>query len=67
MEATIHYASVMPSGHGAYNATVELVINDEVVVFKKRVTDMEMIDQYVQNKPLPLVNYVTNYNYEIKR
>jgi len=67
MRATIHYASVRPSGHGAYKATVELIVGDEVLTFNKVVNDMEMIDGFRDNQPLPLVNYVTDYDYELKQ
>jgi hypothetical protein len=67
MKATIHYASVRPIGHGTYRATVQLIVNDQVLTFTKRVTDMEMIDVFRDNQPLPLVNYVTDYDYEIKQ
>ncbi len=67
MKATIHYASIWPNGHGAYKATVELIVVDDVLTFNKIVTDMEMIDEYRGNNPLPLVNYVTDYDYELKQ
>lgn len=67
MNARIHYASIRPSGHGAYKAIVELIVDEELLIFNKIVTDMEMIDEYRGNNPLPLVNYVTDYDYEIKQ
>jgi hypothetical protein len=66
-QARIHYASIKPISHGAYTAIVELIVNEEVLAFKKTVTDMELIDQYKAGVPIPLVRYVTDFEYEIKR
>jgi hypothetical protein len=66
-QARIKLASIRPINEFAYTVMVELIVDEQTLSFSRTVSDLELIDQYKKGIPIPLIEYVTENEYQIKR